>query len=91
MKLCFTPRATQDLIDIAEHISAANPAAALRVRETILDSLQLLIAFPALGRDQAVEGVRKHVTRKYHTIDRTAQEITILTIQHPAREQPRIT
>ena len=64
MKLRFTPRATQDLIDIADYIRARNPAASLRVRAAILDSLQNLVLFPEVGRRQTVEGVRKLVTRK---------------------------
>jgi len=92
MKLRFQPRATQDLIDIADYIRARNPAASLRVRAAILDSLQTLILFPEVGRRQTVEGVRKLVTRKYpylvyYTLDPAADEIVILTIQHPARER----
>ncbi len=92
MKLRFTPRATQDLIDIADYIRARNPSASLRVRAAILDSLQNLILFPEVGRRQTVEGVRKLVTRKYpylvyYTLDPAAEEIVILTIQHPARER----
>jgi plasmid stabilization system protein ParE len=48
--------------------------------------------FPAIGRLQNVEGVRKLVTRKYryvvyYMIDEGAEEIVILTIQHPARRR----
>jgi toxin ParE1/3/4 len=93
MKLRFTPRATQDLIDIAAYIRAENPAAALRVRAAILDSINVLTTFPALGRDQKVEGVRKHIARKYgyvvyYVADHDAEEISVLTIQHPARLPP---
>jgi toxin ParE1/3/4 len=65
MKLRFAPRATQDLTKIADYIRERNPAAALRVRATILDSLQNLVLFPEVGRPQTVENVRKLVTRKY--------------------------
>ena len=65
MKLRFTPRATQDLIAIADYIRTRNPAASLRVRGAILDSLQNLVLWPEVGRRQTVEGVRKLVTRKY--------------------------
>ncbi|MGA7713175.1 MAG: type II toxin-antitoxin system RelE/ParE family toxin [Rhizomicrobium sp.] len=93
MKLRFTPRAAQDVIEIADYIRAENPSAAERVRSTILESLQLLTDFPEIGRRQNVEGVRKHVARKYgylvyYLIDTSADEIAVLTIQHPAREQP---
>ena len=92
MKLRFTPRATHDLADIADYIHERNPNAALRVRAAILESLQDLILFPELGRRQTVEGVRKLITRKYfylvyYSLDRSADEIVILTIQHPARER----
>jgi plasmid stabilization system protein ParE len=92
MKLRFTLRATQDLIEIADYIRERNTAAALRVRAAILNSLQNLVLFPEAGRRQKLEGVRKLVTRRYpylvyYTIDLTNEEIIILTIQHPARER----
>ena len=92
MKLRFTPRATQDLIDIADYMRERNPAASGRVRSAILDSMQNLIMFPEIGRRQTVEGVRKLITRKYpylvyYTFDRATEEIVILTIRHPARER----
>jgi plasmid stabilization system protein ParE len=92
MKLRFTPRATQDLRDIAEYILARNPNAAQRVRAAILRSLQSLILFPHVGRPQAVERVRMLVTRQYHylvyyTVDKPNEEIVVLSIQHPARER----
>src|SRR5437763_8965496 len=92
MKLRFTPRAAQDLAAIADYIRGHNPAAAQQVRAAILHSLQNLILFPEVGRLQAVEGVRKLVTRKYpylvyYTVDESGEEIVILTIQHPARER----
>jgi toxin ParE1/3/4 len=92
MKLRFTPRATEDLAAIADYIRSHSPAAAQRVRAAILHSLQNLVLFPEVGRRQAVKGVRKFVTRKYpyivyYTLDQAAEEIVILTIQHPARER----
>jgi len=51
MKLRFVPRATQDLTEIADYIRERNPAAALRVRATILDSLQNLVLSTA-GKPQ---------------------------------------
>jgi toxin ParE1/3/4 len=92
MKLRFTPRAAQDIAAIADYIRARNPGAAQRVRGAILHSLQTLVLFPQVGRAQAVEGVRKLVTRRYpylvyYRVDEAAEEIIILTIQHPARER----
>jgi toxin ParE1/3/4 len=92
MKLRFTRRAAQDLADIADYIRKQNPQAVLRVRAAILESLQNLVLFPQIGRQQKVEGVRKLVTRHYpylvyYTADEPAEEIIIITIQHSARER----
>jgi addiction module RelE/StbE family toxin len=92
VKLRFTPRAAQDIAAIADYIRARNPGAARKVRAAILHSLQNLVLFPKVGRAQAVEGVRKLVTRKYpylvyYRVDEAAEEVIILTIQHPARER----
>jgi plasmid stabilization system protein ParE len=50
------------------------------------------IRFPYVGRPQAVEGVRKLVTRQYHylvyyTVDEPNEDVVVLSIQHPARER----
>jgi addiction module RelE/StbE family toxin len=92
MKLRFTPRATQDLTEIADYIRERNPAAALRVRGAILRSLENLVLFPEVGRRQTIEGVRKLVTSKYpylvyYSYDQAAEEIVILSIRHSARER----
>jgi toxin ParE1/3/4 len=90
MKLRFTPRAVRDISEIADYIRERNPAAATRVRDAILSSLRILVSSPRAGRRQNIEGVRKLVTRKYrylayYTLDEAADEVIILTIQHPAR------
>jgi len=91
MKLRFTPQATQDLSEIADYIRAENPAAAGQVRAAILESLQVLTAFPHIGRRQNVEDVFRLVTRRfgylvYYQVDEAAAEIVVLTIRHPARQ-----
>ncbi len=62
------------------------------MRKAILDLLQDIVLFPEVGRRQKPEGVRKLVTRKYsyiiyYALDQIADEIVVLTIQHPARER----
>jgi plasmid stabilization system protein ParE len=71
---------------------ARDPAAALKVRAAILESLQNIVLFPQVGRPQQTEGVRKFVTRKcayliYYMIDDAADEIVILSVKHPAQER----
>jgi toxin ParE1/3/4 len=93
MKLRFTPRAVRDLTDIADYLHAESPVGAKNVRAAILESLQLLTDAPQLGRPQSVDGVRKLVARRYgylvyYAVDAAADELAVLTIQHPARERP---
>jgi toxin ParE1/3/4 len=90
MNLRFTPQAVQDLSDIADYIRAENPIAAMRVRAAILESLQILISFPHVGRRQSVENVHRLITRRfgylvYYQLDEVASEIVVLAIRHPAR------
>jgi toxin ParE1/3/4 len=45
MKLRLTPRATKDLVEIADYIRERNQNASSRVRAALLDSLQTLVLF----------------------------------------------
>ncbi len=92
MKVRLTGRALRDLVGIADYIKRQSPAAALRVRASILKSLETLALFPRSGRRQNTAGVRKLVTRKYsylvyYVVDDANGEVWILTIQHPARSR----
>jgi toxin ParE1/3/4 len=92
MKLRFTPRAIADIEEIADYVRVRNPGAAQRVRAAIYESLQTLILFPHIGRQQKAEGVRKLLTRRfvyfiYYTVDEAAEEIVILNVKHPARRR----
>src|SRR5258707_1281211 len=87
MKLRFTPRAARDLAEIADYVREYSPQAALRVRAAILESLQSLVLFPHVGRQQKVEGVRKVVTRRYpylvyYTADDEDRKSTRLNSSH---------
>lgn len=92
MKLRFTPPAVFDLTAIGDHIRERNPAAAARVRSSILKSLDNLTVFPRMGRKQSTPGVRKLVTRRYsylvyYKVDMDAREVVVLRIRHPARKR----
>ena len=89
MKLRFTPRAAQDLVEIARYLHTRNPAAGRRVRAALALALRQLAQFPKSGRAQRIEGVRKLTVRKYaylayYTLDASADEIIVLTVQHVA-------
>jgi plasmid stabilization system protein ParE len=92
MKLRFTSRATGDLAAIGDYLHERSPQAALRVRDAIIESLQNLVRYPKLGRQQTIGGVRKLVTRRYrylvyYTVDDEVGEIVVLAVQHPARKR----
>ena len=92
MKLRFSPRAVENIVEAADFLRARNPAAAERVRAAIYDTLQTLILFPQAGRGQDAEGVRKIVTKRYsyliyYTVDLATEEIIILSVKHPARDR----
>jgi plasmid stabilization system protein ParE len=92
MKLRFTLRAVANIVEIADYIHARNPASAERVRDAIYQSLQNLILFPRIGRQQKTSGVRRLVTRKYgylvyYTVDDAAGEVIILSVKHPAQRR----
>lgn len=92
MRIRFTPRAIGNLTEIAGYLRERNPHAALNVRKSILESLDILRAFPKAGRLQSTPSVRKLVTRRYaylvyYTVNESAEEIVILSVKHPARER----
>jgi addiction module RelE/StbE family toxin len=92
VKLRFTPRAVQDVAELADFVRQRNPDAAERVRAAIYEGLRNLLLFPYAGREQNTASVRKLVTRKfsyliYYTVDAEAEEIIVLNVKHPARER----
>jgi toxin ParE1/3/4 len=92
VKLRFTPRAVSELAAIGDCIHERNPAAAKRVRASILKSIDHLTVFPRMGRKQTTPGVRKLVTDRYsylvyYTVDMDAQEVVVISIRHPARKR----
>jgi plasmid stabilization system protein ParE len=88
----LSPRAIQDLAEIANYVRSHNPSAAQRVRAAILSTLDVLARFPNAGRRQAVQNVRKLVVRRYpylvyYTVDFSTDEVVIVAIQRAARER----
>ena len=56
MKLRFTPRATENLVEIADYLHDRDPGAAVRVRAAIYEGLQNLICFPMPGDCKRLKG-----------------------------------
>ena len=80
---------------ISPSLPTISALAILRPRKrsaAIYDSLQNLLLFPNVGRQQTTEGVRKLVTRNYsyliyYSVDQGAEEIVVLSVKHSARER----
>ena len=92
MRIRFTRKAVSDLAAIADYLHEHNPQASLRVRASILESIDILTAFPNAGRSQTTLGVRKLVTRRYnylvyYSVDEAGSEVWVLSIKHPARQR----
>lgn len=65
MRIRFTPRARDDLIEIHDYIAAENPRAARRVASTIRDQVRILANHPLLGRRGQLPGTRELVIDRY--------------------------
>jgi len=90
VKLRFTPRARDDLVEIADFLRERNPRAALQVRAAILNSLQMIARYPSAGRLQTTARIRKLVVRRYpYLVYYTLrdQEIIVLSVKHAARRR----
>lgn len=92
MRLRFTPRATENLVAIADYLHERNPNAARRVRAAIYEGLKTLLLFPHAGRLQTTEGVRKLVTPRYayliyYVVDEAAEEVVVLNVKHAAQQR----
>ena len=93
MKARFTPRAVADLGEIADTIRQKTPDTAVKVRDEIRRTIELLERFPYSGPRTSLEEVRRIVVHRYQYIvyyiaDAARREVVILTIQHGARRQP---
>lgn len=66
MKLEFTEQALDDLIRLREFIAEKNPAAAERVSQQLIESIQRLTEQPEIGhRVESLPGVQEWIAREY--------------------------
>ena len=91
MRLRFTPRATANIIEIADFPRQKSGRRRARARRGLCQSAKP-VAVPQMGRRQKTEGVRKLVTRQYgyliyYMIDDAAEDVVILSVKHPARRR----
>jgi toxin ParE1/3/4 len=89
MKPRYARRAQADLDEIVQYIASDNPFAAERVRHAILDTVELIAAFPHAGiKNEVTPQVRSRLVRRYpyriHYRLRDG-ELWIIHIRHAAR------
>lgn len=94
MKLRYTPQARLHLDAIAEYVGARNPAAAQRVGARIGEMIDLLAAFPHMGRKGQLPGTREMVVPGlpyvivYRIESGDEEALAILGIYHGAQRRP---
>ncbi len=92
MQIRYTLKAVHNLEEIADYLVQRNPQAARRVRTKIEEALDILVQFPDSGKEQTTANVRKFVVRRYpyliyYSIDADADELVVLSVQHPKRKR----
>jgi plasmid stabilization system protein ParE len=89
MKVRFSPRATDDIVHIADYLTARNPVAAIAVESAIRRTIELLAEFSGSGRtltqrqNVRVVPLVRYPYLIFYTV--TADEVIILHIRHAAR------
>jgi toxin ParE1/3/4 len=92
MKAVYTAQALADLEAIADYLTPRTQQGARNVGAAIQSTIADLLVFPHAGRLQNAPGVRKIGTCGYpyliyYAVDGEGGTITILTIQHGARQR----
>jgi plasmid stabilization system protein ParE len=86
-RIRWTAEASEQFAGAVEHILAENPAAARKTAQTVLDRIEQLAAFPALGRRGEVEGTRELVNPPYVIVYRFTDEVVeVLQVWHGAQD-----
>jgi toxin ParE1/3/4 len=94
VRLRYTPQAHLHLDAIAEYVGARNPAAAQRIGARIEEMIDLLAAFPNMGRKGQLPGTREMVVPGlpyvivYRIESRVEEALAILGVYHGAQRRP---
>jgi toxin ParE1/3/4 len=92
LKIQWHAQASHDLLDAIRYVAEDNLDAALRLRDTIREQIELLAELPEMGRPGRVRGTRELViagTRYVVAYSVTRDRVTIYRILHGARQWPR--
>jgi len=88
------PQARRDLLEIAEHIADASPAAAERFLDAFEDSVELIRRIPTIGALSDVRSARLTKLRvvacrrfrKYVILYRVQNDIEVIRVIHGSRD-----
>lgn len=91
MKITWSATAIDDLTQIRSYIAQSNPTAAADMAARILDAVEHLVRFPAIGRAGRVPNTRELIVPGMsflliYTIEGTTLEIA--AVLHAARQWP---
>ncbi len=89
----LTPEASRDLENIGDHIAEANPAAALKVVDSIEERCRALARMPEMGRVRAelAPALRSMNAGSYLIFYRPAEDgIEVIRIVHGSRDLPAL-
>jgi toxin ParE1/3/4 len=91
MKIVWSATAIDDLAGLRAYIAQENPTAASDLARTILDSIELLGEFPAMGRPGRVPHTRELVVTGTPIVIPyrvTAGRVEIIAVLHGAQRWP---
>jgi toxin ParE1/3/4 len=91
VELLWTRKALENLDQIAAYIAQDNPTRASAFVGEIMEKIELLVSFPALGRPGRVPGTRELVVHENYVVPyrMKGDTVQIIRIQHVARLWPR--
>jgi toxin ParE1/3/4 len=83
----WTTEAADELETAVKHIQQDNPTAARNVAQAVIDRIEQLTVFPALGRPGEVKGTRELASPPYVVVYRSTEEVVeILHVWHGAQD-----
>lgn len=90
MKVRWTASARLDRLDIADHIAADSPRAAVRMDALFSEAAEALARFPQMGRVGKVPGTREIFPHERYRLIYEVEDDTvwILTLIHTSRQWP---
>lgn len=91
MKLKWTRRALQQLVEAQEYIAQDNPQAARHIGKRIAQAANLLLTQPEMGRPGRVAGTREWVvqhTPYFLVYKHVADQILVLRVIHGKQNWP---